>query len=333
MIISKTPFRVSFFGGGTDYPSWYRKHGGEVLSTTINKYLYLTCRHLPPFFDHKYRNVWSIIEKVKKVDEIQHTAVRELLIHMKVKKGLELHYDGDLPAQSGMGSSSAFVVGLVNIFYAFKGKKLTKKNLADRSLFFEQNILKETVGSQDQIATAFGGFNSIKFFKNGSYKVEKFSIKKKVISNLSKNLVLIYSGNERRANDIAEKYAHTLSSQKKKEMKDIHKFVGKAKKLLNENKLDDFGYLIGESWHKKKELSENITSEKIEFLYNKAIKNGALGGKVLGAGGGGMMLFYVNEENSEKFNKAFKNSLIIPFKFEETGSSIIFNENSENIYE
>ena len=333
MIISKTPFRVSFFGGGTDYPSWYKKNGGEVLSTTINKYLYLTCRYLPPFFDHKYRNVWSIIEKVKKVEQIKHTAVRKLLIDMKVKKGLELHYDGDLPAQSGMGSSSAFVVGLINIFFAFKKKELSKKNLADRSLFFEQNILKETVGSQDQIATAYGGFNSIKFFKNGKYKVEKFSIKKKVINDLSKNLVLIYSGNERRANDIAEKYVPTLSSKKKKEMQNIQEFVGKAKLLLNNNKLDDFGYLIGESWQRKKELSRNITSDKIEFLYKKAIKNGALGGEVLGAGGGGMMLFYVNKKNSEKFNRAFKNSLIIPFKFEETGSSIIFNDNNENIYE
>ncbi|MFL2886626.1 MAG: hypothetical protein ACJZ4H_01280 [Candidatus Pelagibacter sp.] len=205
--------------------------------------------------------------------------------------------------------------------------------MADRSLFFEQNILKETVGSQDQIATAFGGFNSIKFFKNGKYKVEKFSIKKKIINDLSKNLVLIYSGNDRRANDIAEKYVPTLTSKKKKEMKTIQEFVGKAKVFLNNNKLDDFGHLLGESWQKKKELSSNITSDKIEFLYNKALKNGALGGKVLGAGGGGMMLFYVTKKNFEKFNNAFKNSLIIPFKFEETGSSIIFNDNNENIYE
>jgi len=333
MIISKTPYRISFFGGGTDYPLWYLENGGEVLSATINKYLYLTCRYLPPFFDHKYRIVWSVIEKVKQIKMIKHNAVRKILSEMKVKKGLELHYDGDLPAQSGMGSSSAFVVGLINVLYAFQNKILSKKDLANKSLFFEQNILKEVVGSQDQIATAYGGFNSIKFFKNGKYKVKKFLINKKKIFNLSKKLVLVYSGNDRRSNDITSKYVHKLNKKKKQEMTTISEFVEKAKLFLNCGKLDDFGYLLGESWEKKKELSSYITSDKIDFLYDKAIKNGALGGKLLGAGGGGMMLFYVTDENFPKFKKAFIDYPVIPFEFESKGSSIIFNLNKDKIYE
>ena len=219
MIISKTPYRISFFGGGTDYPRWFKKNEGEVLSTTIDKYLYLTCRHLPPFFEHKYRNVWSIIEKVKTIEELKHNVVKNLFLHMNVKKGLELHYDGDLPAQSGMGSSSAYVVGLINILYSFKKIHLNKKLLADVSLFFEHKILKERVGYQDQVAAAYGGFNSIKFFKNGKYKVKKFSLKKKIISNLNKNLLLVYSGNERRASDIVGKYIDKLNLEKKRNEK------------------------------------------------------------------------------------------------------------------
>jgi|TARA_B110000858_G_C17785139_1_gene466852 D-glycero-alpha-D-manno-heptose-7-phosphate kinase len=333
MIISKTPYRISFFGGGTDYPEWFKKNNGEVLSTTINKYLYLTCRYLPPFFDHKYRNVWSIIEKVKTIEELKHTAVKKLFFQMKVKKGLELHYDGDLPAQSGMGSSSSFVVGLTNILHSFKKIQLSKKSLADKSIFFEHDILKEKVGYQDQIAASYGGFNSIKFFKNGKYKVQKFPLKNRIILNLNKNLLLVFSGNERRANDIVGKYINKLYKEKKKEMQVIQKFTYKAKFFLKNEKLDDFGHLIGESWIKKKELSKYITTEKIDLIYNLGIKNGALGGKVLGAGGGGMMLFYVNKEHQEQFKRALKNYLIIPFEFENTGSSIIFNSNKENIYE
>jgi D-glycero-alpha-D-manno-heptose-7-phosphate kinase len=333
MIISKTPYRISFFGGGTDYSGWFKKNEGEVLSTTIDKYLYLTCRHLPPFFEHKYRNVWSIIEKVKTIEELKHSVVKNLFLHMNVKKGLELHYDGDLPAQSGMGSSSAYVVGLINILYSFKKIYLNKKLLADASLFFEHKILKERVGYQDQIAAAYGGFNSIKFFKNGEYKVKKFSLKKKIISNLNKNLLLVYSGNERRASDIVGKYIDKLNFEKKKEMKSIHDFVYKAKLFLRNEKLDDFGHLIGESWIKKKELSNSISTEKIDHIYNLGMKNGALGGKVLGAGGGGMMIFYVKEKDQEKFKLALKNFLVITFQFEDTGSSIILNTNKENIYE
>lgn len=332
MIISKTPYRISFFGGGTDYPNWYTKNGGEVLSTTINKYLYLTCRYLPPFFDHKYRVVWSIIEKENKIKNIKHYAVRKIFQKMKIKKGLELHYDGDLPAQSGMGSSSAFVVGLANILYTFKKKKFTKKFLANKSLFFEQNILKEVVGSQDQVATTYGGFNSIKFFKDGKYKVKSITNDKKIINDLEKKLFLVFTGIDRRASKIANHYVDKLNNKKKKEMKSIHEFVSKAKISLYKKNLDDFGFLLGESWEKKKELSDKITTPKIDYFYNKALQNGALGGKVLGAGGGGMMLFYVQEKKILQFKNAFKDLIHIPFEFEASGSKIIFNSNDENIF-
>ena len=210
MIITKTPYRISFFGGGSDYPSWYLKNGGSVLSTTIDKYIYISCRYLPPFFEHKYRIVWSHIENVKDIKNIKHRSVKELLKYFKIKKGLEIHYDGDLPARSGMGSSSVFVVGLMNLLNNFNGKKISKKKLAITSINFEQNILNDTVGSQDQVAAVYGGFNKISFKTNGSFFVEPVSIKKKIIQNLNKNLVLLYTGYKRTEPDIAKNYVNKL---------------------------------------------------------------------------------------------------------------------------
>ena len=197
MIISKTPYRISFFGGGTDYPSWYIKKGGSVISATIDKYIYISLRKLPPFFNHKYRIVWSRIETVKKLRQIKHKVVREMINKYKIKEGLEIHYDGDLPARSGMGSSSVFVVGLMNLFNHFNNKNIKKKKLAADSIYFEQKILKEVVGSQDQVAAAYGGFNKIYFKKNGGFRVEPISIKLKVIKKLNKNLLLVYTGYKR----------------------------------------------------------------------------------------------------------------------------------------
>jgi D-glycero-alpha-D-manno-heptose-7-phosphate kinase len=325
MIISKTPYRISFFGGGTDYPSWYKNYGGEVISTTIDKYIYLTCRYLPEFFDHKYRIVYSQIELAKKVNDIKHIVVRELIKKTKIKKGLELHYDGDLPSQSGMGSSSSFVVGCMSIFFAMQNIKVSKEKLAKESVNFEQNILKEIVGSQDQIAATYGGFNSIKFCKNGTYSVQQIKLNKNTENNLNKKLLLLYTGNQRRANDIAKSYVNDLPKNKKKEMQLIYNLVHKAKVYLNNNSIDDFGDLLNESWFKKKELSKNISSELIDNIYSKALKNGALGGKILGAGGGGFFLFYVKEEKLVNFKKSFSNYPIIPFKFEKKGTHIIFN--------
>ncbi len=330
MLISKTPYRISFFGGGTDYPFWYKKYEGEVISTTIDKYIYLTCRYLPEFFDHKYRIVYSKIELAKNINQIQHVVVRKLLKHIKFKKGLELHYDGDLPAQSGMGSSSSFIVGCINILFNIQNLRLSKKKLAEESLNFEQKILKEIVGSQDQIAASYGGFNSIKFLKNGSHIIENLKIDKKIETKLNNRLVLLYTGNQRRANDIAKTYVDRLTSEKKIQMMEIKSYVDKAKNYLRRGKLDDFGDLLNESWHKKKELSKNISSNLIDDIYLKAIKCGSLGGKILGAGGGGFFLFYISEDKLQNFKRAFSKFPLISFKFEKEGSKIIFNSKNQD---
>ena len=326
MIINKTPYRISFFGGGTDYPNWYLKNGGEVISSTINKYLYLSCRYLPKYFDHSYKIIYSKMELTNKINEIKHPVVRELVKKMKIKKGLELHHDGDLPARSGIGSSSSFVVGCINVLNALQNKNITKKDLANKSLYFEQNILKEIVGSQDQIAASYGGFNSIKFFKNGQFKVDKIKISKKNKEKLSNRLILLYTGVQRTAQNIASKYVKKLNNSKKNQMKDILNFVPKAKLFLKDGKLDDFGDLLDESWQKKKELSKNISNYLIDEIYEKALNNGSLGGKILGAGGGGFFLFYVKSSKINNFKKAFKNYSIINFEFENLGSHIVFNK-------
>ena len=211
MIISKTPYRISFFGGGSDYPAWYVKNGGKVISSTIDKYIYISCRYLPPFFRHKYRIVWSRIESVKNIEQIKHQAVKEMLKESKIKKGLEIHYDGDLPARSGMGSSSVFVVGLMNVLNNFKGKKIKKEQLAQKSIYFEQKILKEVVGSQDQIAAAYGGFNKIKFFPGGNFSVSPINLNQRNIRKLNQNLVLLYTGVKRTAHHIANSYVKKIT--------------------------------------------------------------------------------------------------------------------------
>jgi len=323
MIITKTPYRISFFGGGSDYPSWYLKNGGSVLSTTIDKYIYISCRYLPPFFDHKYRIVWSHIENVKDIKNIKHRSVKELLKYFKIKKGLEIHYDGDLPARSGMGSSSVFVVGLMNLLNNFNGKKISKKKLAIKSINFEQNILNDTVGSQDQIAAAYGGFNKISFKTNGSFLVEPISIKKKIIQNLNRNLVLLYTGYKRTAPDIAKTYVNKLEKSKRDNILKISSFVDEALDVLKKNDLISFSRLLHESWILKKNLSNSITNYKINQIYDEALNKGALGGKLLGAGGGGFFLFYVPYYRQKKFIKYFHKLINVPFKFSSKGSEIM----------
>lgn len=218
MIISRTPYRISFFGGGSDYPEWYKYNTGEVISTTINKYIYLSCRYLPTFFDHKYRIVYSKIENVNKISDIDHKVIRKAFSYLNINQGIEVHYDGGLPARSGMASSSAFTVGLINLLYSFNNKKINQYDLAKKSIHFEQNILKEVVGSQDQVATAVGGFNKIKFQKNGKFKIKNFNNDKNnyFLKKLNKNLILLYSGIERTASDIAETFVKKLTKEKKK---------------------------------------------------------------------------------------------------------------------
>ena len=323
MIISKTPYRISFFGGGTDYPKWYLKNGGAVLSAAIDKFIYISCRKLPPFFKHKYRIAWSINETVKKINQIKHKPTREMIKYFSIKDGLEIHYDGDLPARSGMGSSSVFVVGLMNALSNYVGKKIDKKELSRRSINFEQKNLKEVVGSQDQIAAAYGGLNKIFFKTNGDFNVKNFSLNNKNIKKLDKNLILLYTGLERTAHEIAKSFIHKLQSSKKSHINEIGNFVKEGEKLLLNGDCDNFGRLLHESWIEKKCLSPLITNSSIDKIYNSALCKGALGGKLLGAGGGGFFLFYVPYYKQKDFIKHFSKLIVIPFNFTDEKSEIL----------
>ena len=331
MIISKNPYRISFFGGGSDYPSWYLKNGGAVLSATIDKYIYISSRYLPPFFNHKHRIVWSQIETVKELNQIKHKAVREMLRYFKIKEGLEIHYDGDLPARSGMGSSSVFVVGLMNLLNNLLEKKVKKKKLAQESINFEQKILKEAVGSQDQVAAVYGGFNKIIFKSKGGFVVRPLLIKKKRMQKLNKNLLLVYTGINRTAHDIAKGYVRNLQTSKKSYILEILSLVNEAEKILHKGDLNDFGKLLHESWLVKKNLSSSISNFKIDEIYNEAIKRGALGGKLLGAGGGGFFLFYIPYSRQRSIIKYFNKLVTIPFNFTSEGSKILFKGINQKI--
>ena len=325
MIISKTPYRISFFGGGSDYPSWYNKYSGAVLSTSINKHLYITCRILPTFFEHKFRIVWSKIENVQNIKDIEHPTVKNLLNFLKIKQGLEIHYDGDLPARSGMGSSSAFTVGLIKALYSLLNKKISNIQIGKKAIFFEQNIMKEIVGSQDQLITAVGGFNKIIFKKNSKFKLHNFK-KEKNIKKLEKNLVLIYTGIKRTAHEIAKTYANKLITTNKSFITDMVDHVKAGEDILKKGNIDDFGKLLNAAWQAKKKLSNSISNESIDILYKQALRKGALGGKLLGAGGGGFFLFYVREEDKNSFIKSNKKMINIPFKFSHGGSEILFKD-------
>jgi len=325
MIISKTPYRISFFGGGSDYPSWYNKYSGAVLSTSINKHLYITCRILPKFFDHNFRIVWSKIEMVKNIKDIEHPTVKDLLNFLKIKQGLEIHYDGDLPARSGMGSSSAFTVGLLKALYFLIKGNISNNNIARKAIFFEQNIMKETVGSQDQLATAVGGFNKITFKKKNKFKF--FNLKKaKNLKKLEKNLLLVYTGAKRTAQEIAKTYAGKLTTINKSYIEDMLEHVKTGEEILKKGNVDDFGKLLHSAWLTKKKLSSSISNSSIDSLYDHALRKGALGGKLLGAGGGGFFLFYARKEVKKKITQGNNKIVDIPFKFSETGSEIIFKD-------
>ena len=324
MIITKTPYRISFFGGGSDYPEWYNKYSGTVLSTAINKHIYITCRFLPNFFEHKYRIVWSKIENVQKIKNIKHPMVKNLLKHLNISDGLEIHYDGDLPAGSGMGSSSAFTVGLIKALYCLQRRKITNFDIAKKAIFFEQKIMKEVVGSQDQIATAIGGFNKILFNANDNFKIIKN--KKKNIKKLEENLLLIFTGKKRTAQDIAKKYANKLTTINKGFIKLMIDHVREGEKILNGNNIDEFGKLLHSAWVTKKKLSSHISNDEIDNLYDYSLKKGALGGKLLGAGGGGFFLFYIKKEMQDYFLKNNKKIINVPFNFTNNGTEIIYKD-------
>jgi len=325
MIISRTPFRISFFGGGTDYPVWYNEHGGAVLATSINKYCYITLRHLPPFFDYKHRIVYSKQEIVKNISEIQHPSVRETLRFMNWDHGVELHHDGDLPARTGLGSSSAFTVGLLNALYALKGKMVTKRQLALEAIHIEQNRIKENVGSQDQVIAAFGGFNKIEFGGEQHIQVKPITLDPEKIQLFQDHLMLFFTGFARTASEIAGEQIKK-TREKKNELKRMSGMVDEAVSILNGNSSDitDFGRLMHENWMIKRSLTNKITTPLIDRIYETAIKAGALGGKLLGAGGGGFILFFVEPESQPKVKEKLKKLLYVPFKFENLGSQIIY---------
>jgi D-glycero-alpha-D-manno-heptose-7-phosphate kinase len=330
MIISRTPFRISFFGGGTDYPVWYKENHGAVLSTTIDKYCYITIRYLPPFFvDHNYRIVSSKVESVKYASEIQHPSVRALLEFCKIDKGVEIHHDGDLPARSGLGSSSSFTVGLLHSLYALKGVMASKSQLAKEAIHVEREILKENVGSQDQVAVACGGFNKIVFSKDDTFRVEPITLTTDKLQQLQNHLMLIFTGHSRFASDIAEAQIKT-TPQKKKELTFIQETVDEAIGILNGKRdILEFGKLLHKTWKIKKSLSEKISDLAIDNIYDKALKAGAIGGKLLGAGGGGFMLLFVPPENHQRVKEVLGGFLEVKFSFEKQGSQIVYYTTQE----
>lgn len=326
MIITRTPFRISFFGGGTDFPAWYRENGGAVLSTTIDKYCYVHVRKLPPFFDYKHKVVFfSKQEAFNEIDQIQHPSVRETYRFMNINEGLVMQHDGDLPSLSGLASSSAFTVGLLHALYTLSGKMVTKKRLAMEAIHIEQNMIKEAVGSQDQVAVAFGGFNKIVFSANQNIEVTPITVGAEKTRLLQDNLMLFFTGFSRYAVDIEQDKIQQLD-KRCSELKSMHAMVDQSIDILNNNisGLDDFGRLLHETWTMKRCLSSKVSNSHIDEIYDTARNAGALGGKILGAGGGGFMLFYVRPEQQAAVKKALQKLLFVPFRFDTIGSQVIY---------
>ncbi len=331
MILVKTPFRMSFFGGGTDLPDYFNANRGAVISTAFDKYLHLTVRHLPRFFDYTTEIVYSKIERVTKLDDIDHPLVRNAMKYLDIHE-MHISYDADLPARSGLGTSSTFAVGLLNAFYHLKGKKASKRKLADDAIYVERVLCNEAGGWQDQIAVAYGGFNRIDF-KDNDYKVTPIKISKKRRQQLSDNLLLFFTGFTRFSSEIQKETKSALDDEKKRIFLDkILNLVDEAQDVLENSKrdLDDFGRLLDETWNLKKNLSNSISNSSIDLIYEKAKKAGALGGKLLGAGGGGFLVFYVPKEKQEKVREAVQ-LMEVPFEFEDKGSEIVYQ--SSEVYD
>lgn len=324
MIISRTPFRISFFGGGTDYPVWYRENGGAVIATTIDKYCYISCRYLPPFFDHKYRIVYSLIENVKDISEIKHPSVKTVLEFLEVNKGVEIHHDGDLPARTGLGSSSSFTVGLLYAIHALRGVMPTKMRLATEAIHIEQNIIKENVGSQDQVSAAFGGFNVIRFNPDNTIQVNPVILCSDRLHHLQNHLMFYFTGFSRVASEIAKKQIEN-TNKKKEELSVMQQMVDEALAILTSENTDiaEFGRLLHESWQLKRSLTDEISTPHIDEIYGEAHRAGATGGKLLGAGGGGFMLIFARPEDQPRIGEKLKRLLRVPFEFESSGTQIV----------
>lgn len=322
MIITRTPYRISFFGGGSDYPAWYQEHGGAVLSTAIDKYCYLTCRYLPPFFEHRYRILYSMIENVQCVDEIKHPAVRGALQTLGISRGVEIHHDGDLPARSGMGSSSAFAVGILHALHALQGRLCSKEQLAIEAIHLERDTLGEIVGTQDQIAAAFGGFNAIRFFPDGRFTVEPVYLSPVRMEEFKSHLLLFFTGLSRTASDVAATVVGELK-RKGPSILRLVEMVDEAMEVLSTGRIADFGHLLDEAWQLKRSLSPRVTTSAVDDAYAAARAAGALGGKLLGAGGGGFLLVFTPPHRRRHVQKALSSLLHVPFDFEPSGSQIV----------
>ena len=325
MIISRTPFRISFFGGGTDYPQWYKKNKGSVISTTINKFSYINVRYLPPFFKYKYCIRYFKREEKKNINQIEHPSVRETFKYFKINEGIEMVHNADLPALSGLGSSSTFTVGLVKAISALNGKMLTKKELANYAIEIEQNKIKENVGSQDQTAAAFGGLNRIDFMgSKTSFVVNPIILDKSYEKKFEENLILIFTGQSRRGELIAKDQISKIKD-KIDQYKKMYDLVNEADYILkNRKNLDGLGELLNYQWKLKKTFSDKITNPEIDKIYSMAIKAGAIGGKLLGAGNGGFMLFYARKKDHKKIINRLKEYLHVPFYFDNTGCQIVY---------
>jgi D-glycero-alpha-D-manno-heptose-7-phosphate kinase len=324
VIISRTPFRLSLFGGGTDYPAWYLEHGGAVLGSAIDKYCYLSCRYLPPFFEHRFRVVYSKIENCQTIDEIGHPAVRAVLRLLDVERGLEIHHDGDLPARSGVGSSSAFTVGLLNAVHALHGRMRSQRQLADEGHRIEQEILREAVGSQDQVFAACGGLNHIVFHPGGGFTVHPLTLPKERVAALSSRLMLFYTGISRTSSKIAQSWLPDIGSR--------GELLGSTQQLVDEAlavlcgsaDLSILGRLLDTGWQLKRRLGDSVSNGDVDAMYAAARTAGALGGKLTGAGGGGFLLLFVPEGLEEAVRDALRGLLHVPFRLEAPGSQIVF---------
>ena len=312
---------MSFFGGGTDFPDFYKEHGGAVISTTFDKYCYVNVRHLPRFFDYSTELSYAKIERVTEIDRIEHPAIREAMKYLDMHE-LRLTYEADLPARSGLGTSSSFAVGMLNAFYALKGKYADKKKLADDAIYLERVLCGESGGVQDQIAASYGGLNRINFNADG-YEVNPVIISPERKTRLNRNLMLYFTGFSRFSSDI-QKTTQKALADKEKQLLEMLELVDEAEKILtSKTDLAEFGRLLDYTWKLKRGISTGISTDSIDRLYEKGIEAGALGGKLLGAGGGGFLLFYVEEDKQEAVHKAMEELLYVPFEFENSGTRVI----------
>ena len=330
MVITSTPLRVSFFGGGTDYPVWYREHGGAVLSTTIDKSCFITCRWLPPFFEYHSRISYSKVENVGENAAIQHPSVRGCLQYLGIGEGVEIHHIADLPARTGLGTSSAFTVGLLLGLYALRNQMRDKHSLAMEAIKVEQEILKEAVGAQDQVSAAYGGFNRINFGRDGSIEVNRILTSEDRLAELEQHLALYFTGFSRTASEIAQEQLR-LTPQRTRELNAMHELVDEAEAIIiNPNRsLNEFGRLLHEGWKIKRTLTQKISSPILDEIYEAGLGAGALGGKLLGAGGGGFMAFFVPPERRQALRTRLKKLLCIPFAFSTRGSHVVVYEPEE----